>query len=165
MVGISPEVVAALVAAVATVLGSVATVVVGQNRSKRRELEEAHRQRKVEVYSKFIEGVTDVLRSAAGQGGGKLEKSRRFIDFFFKFTTDLILWGSPSVISAWSEFRDRAGESAAPQTLQRMEKLLRAIRADLGHDDRQLPEGAVVKLYLTSGTDFTSPAPGSPPAA
>ncbi|MBO1530245.1 hypothetical protein J3492_03330 [Psychrobacter sp. F1192] len=52
---IDASIAAAIIAASGTILTAVLTVVIGQTINKKREIEDAHRVFKIEIYSKFID--------------------------------------------------------------------------------------------------------------
>ena len=59
---INPSVAAAIIGAMATVIVGIAAVIITQRQTKARELEEAHRARKVEIYNNFLTIVTKVIK-------------------------------------------------------------------------------------------------------
>ena len=66
------------------------------------------------------------------------------------FKKELIIWGGHEVIRSWNDFEI---ESEKPNRdpniiLAAMEHVLRAIRKDLGHNDRQLKFGSLFGLLI-----------------
>ena len=129
----------------------------GQWRTRLREIAEAHRPKKIELYQKFMDEYVRILRESregrlqiADQGG---EPSEEFKEFYFSFNRDLILWGSAGVIRAWGRFvglgiQDPAG------VLSRVDALLKEIRADLGNSNRGLSKGDLIKLFLSDPSEY-----------
>ncbi len=67
------------------------------------------------------------------------------------FKKALLVWGSPDIIEAWNHFELVSEKSPTPDTmLTEMEKILRAIRKDLGHDDSQLKFGSIFALLIVA---------------
>ena len=106
LAGMDREVIAALVAASGTILASVGAVVYGQRRTRQSEIAEAQRPQKIEVYKNFMQFVVDIMRRSMGEtvGDDSLQLPKLELeDFFFSFTRDIILWGSPGVITAYTQ--------------------------------------------------------------
>jgi hypothetical protein len=64
-----------------------------------------------------------------------------------EFTREALLWSSTSVIKQFEKFKDTA--SGDPYTgMIEMDGLMRQMRTDLGHSNRGLAEGELLKLFL-----------------
>jgi hypothetical protein len=75
-----------------------------------------------------------------------------------KFNNDLLLWGSPKVITSWIEMmrQTEAGITDSQATmLQR--NLLRAIRKDLGQFDRKLDDRDLMRLLVNDIDEHFEP--------
>lgn len=137
----------AVIAACATVFASVATVVYTQQRTKAREIDNSHRPQKVEIYKNFMEkAVVEVLRASKEKRFDTPEFQKELEELFFKFTGDLMVWGSPAVIRAYSRFRSAGG---SPDVVLLMDDMLQAMRKDLGNSNWGLSRGDLIKLFLT----------------
>lgn len=150
LLALNAEIAAAIIATLGTVLAGVTAVIISQRWAKHREIAEAHRPQKVELYSTFIKGVMDlVLRLRDDpQQKAKATADKKIQKFFTDFTTDLILWGGPHVIQTYLRFR-AAGASEYPDVILYMDDVFRAIRRDLGHSNWGLSRGDLVKSFLT----------------
>ncbi len=60
------QVAAAIIAFSGTVIAGIATVVISQQRSKSREIAEAHRPKKIELYNSFITTMIGILQKHKG---------------------------------------------------------------------------------------------------
>lgn len=139
---VSPNVAAALITAVAAIVG----VLLTQRANKEKEVAEAHRSAKVEVYRRFMNFVTAVTCSK----GSKLE-DRLGPDFereFMEFTSELVVWGSPKVLQKFAAWRVAAQASKTPEPLLAVDDLLQAIREDLRNSNKGLKRGHLIGLYL-----------------
>ena len=150
---LDPEVLAAIIATVGTVVAAVGTVVYSQARTKQKEIAEAHRPQKVKVYSAFMDALVDLLRKTKRGELDNIAEDEDFVERFLHFKRDLIVWGSPGVISAYREFEDRALEGSARQRVLRMDKILREIRKDLGNKTWNLQHGALIQMFLNDRID------------
>jgi hypothetical protein len=72
-----------------------------------------------------------------------------------KFNNDLLLWGSPKVITAWIEMtrQTEAGLESNAQATMLQRDLLRAIRKDLGQFDRKLDDRDLMRLLVNDIDD------------
>jgi hypothetical protein len=146
---VDPQLLAAIIAAVGTVLAAVGTVVYSQARTKQLEIAEAHRPRKVEVYSNFMTALVELLRrTKRGQLEG-ITEDEEFVERFYVFKRDLIVWGAPGVIKAYRRFELGANEGSARKRILRIDTILREIRKDLGNKTWTLPRGALIQMFLT----------------
>lgn len=141
---------AAIIATATTVIVSVFGIVINQRQTKKREIAESHRPQKIELYKQFMDNVViKILHMTKKEGAKFIDKKdvkKELESFFFQFTGDLIVWGSPKVIKAYTNFRN-IGEQ--PQILLKVDDMLRAIRQDLGHNNRGIKKGDLIGLFLT----------------
>jgi hypothetical protein len=163
------DITVAVVAAAGTILASVLVVSFTQYNTKQMEVNEAHRLKKIEVYSEFGDLVFSIFQmtkipnrkdlsdeektQALKEAQGKLEES------YSSFSKKLLLWGSPEVINGWLIFTARSrsvdaeagGEEAvrgAIMNLLYMDDVFRSMRDDLELSNRGLKEGDLVKAFL-----------------
>ncbi len=143
-------VVAAIIASAATVLVSVFSLIYNQRQTKEREIAESHRPKKIKLYKRFMdEAIVGALRLAEKEDGKSIydkELQQHLKNFFLQFTADLIAWGSPQVIRAYKEYRKSPN---SPYILFKVDDMLRAIRQDLGHSNRGIHSGDLIKLFLS----------------
>jgi hypothetical protein len=132
----------AVVGTVITAVAGVAIVVYQRRREKLQELERSHRLQMGPLYTQLVEAMKD------WEGFAKKPQSEQ--EAFFKdLSTKLILFGATPVVKAWVSWqRSVASDAAPPQGLIDLEKVLLAIRADLGHDNSELKRGDVLRLFV-----------------
>ena len=141
------QVVAALVATSGTVLAAVATVVYSQRRTKDREIAEAHRPVKVEIYKRYMEALFELLLLTKKESlPDTLDErwARRFMDL----KRDLIVWGSPGILRAWTKFERESMQKPAKERVLMMDDILREIRKDLGNSNWLLQRGDLVQMFI-----------------
>lgn len=147
--GLDKNVQSTIIAAGGTIIASVIAVIYNHRRTKEREIAEAHRPQKIEVYKKFMEMYVNIIKSGKkGQiltGSGELPEDLE--NSFFEFTRDVIVWGSPDVIKAYSAFRSISGDKY--NIIFRVDEMLREIRKDLGNSNKGIKSGDLIKLFLT----------------
>lgn len=147
LLGLNENVSAAIIAACTTFLVSVVTVVYTQQKTKSREIDNSHRPQKMEIYKRFMDkAVVGILRSSKEQKLESPEFQKELEDIFYKFTGDVIVWGSPDVIKAYSAFRTTGADT---QIVVRLDDLMQAMRKDLGNSNSGLARGDLIKLFIT----------------
>jgi hypothetical protein len=131
-------------AAAGPVVAASAAIVVfaGGEYFTRQRIAQQYRWDKVaDTYAEFLNLIRRI---------GKDEAPPDIEEFMARFNNDLLLWGSPRVITAWVELtrQTEAGlrDDAHATMLQR--DLLRAIRKDLGQFDRKLDDRDLMRLLV-----------------
>lgn len=142
------QVAAAIIAFAGTIIAGIGAVVISQQRTKARDIAESHRPKKTELYSEFIRQVVGIMRDHKDKKELDSKASEKLEDFFFDFTTRVMLWGSPSVLQHYGAFR-RIGQQADPNALLLMDDILQAMRKDLGLSNWGLARGDLIKMLLT----------------
>lgn len=142
------QVAAAIIAFSGTVIAGIATVVIAQQRSKSREIAEAHRPKKTDLYNSFIVTMIGILRKHKGTDPKKLEGDKEIEEFFYEFTAEVVLWGSPSVLGHYGTFRN-LGQERTRDIILVMDDVMQAMRKDLGLSNWGLARGDLMKMFLT----------------
>lgn len=139
---------AAIIASSGTLITGIGVAVVAQQRAKSREIAEAHRPKKIKLYNSFITTMIGILRKHKGSDPKALEGDKEIEDFFYKFTSEVVLWGSPAVVRHYATFRN-LGQERNPNIILIMDDIMQAMRKDLGLSNRGLSRGALMKMFLT----------------
>ena len=114
--------------------------------SKKREIFESHRAKKMEVYDIFF-SMVEIFQDESLNKEEKLDDE--FRNQYTKLTRGLSLWASPGVIKAYLEFRATAVEgSTSTEILKSVDKVYKEIRKDLGNSNLTLQSGDLIKLNL-----------------
>lgn len=143
------NVAAAIIAGSATVLTGIVAVILGQFFARGREIAEAHRAKKTEIYAGFLQQMIHFLRKLIDDDSFDPQQNPEMEEFFFNFKRDVLLWASPKVVRVWLEFQNSDGETHGGQTLIAMDNLIRAMRSDLGLRNGLLSKGALIKVLLS----------------
>jgi hypothetical protein len=147
VIGLDEKLSAAIIAACTTVFVSVATVVYTQQKTKSREIDNSHRPQKMEIYKRFMDkAVVGLLKASKEKKFETPEFQKELEELFFTFTADVIVWGSPAVIRAYTAFRNTG---ANPDIVLRIDDLMQAMRKDLGNSNWTLNRGDLIKLFIT----------------
>jgi hypothetical protein len=140
--GVNPTVAAAAVTAMATVLVTVTTLVIGRYLERRKAVEAEIRASKIPVYTRLVSGL---MRTVLNPDSSNADDVAQFLR---DITPDLITWASDDVLLAWSKFKREAQVLASEDTVFGFEELLSAIRRDFGHSGRQIQEGDLLALFI-----------------
>jgi hypothetical protein len=147
---LSPNVIAAIVAAFATVTVSVLTIVIGKRLEALALITKEHREKKVPIYEEFIQFWFKHL--FAKKSGEMPLSDEEIIHFLSDYTQRIMVWGSDEVIVAWVRFRYSSMNAAQSQTtttvLEDYEKFILAIRKDLGHKNKGIQQGDILRLFV-----------------
>jgi len=142
------QVAAAVIAFSGTIIAGIGAVVIAQQRSKSREIAEAHRPKKIELYNSFITTMIGIIRKHKGSDSKALEGDKDIEEFFYKFTAEVVLWGSPGVLGHYATFRN-LGQEKNPNIVLIMDDIMQAMRKDLGLGNWGFSRGDLMKMFLT----------------
>ena len=148
----NPAISAAIVGAMATVLVSVGGALYTQAQIKKREIAEAHRERKVALYKEFLDVVLRIMAKENKNLSLEPISEQDLIKFLAEFKTSIILWGSPKVIKAQLNFEAISGSGG--NVLVAVDKLYLAIRDDIGLSNSGLNNHELVKMYLSDPSEM-----------
>lgn len=147
---LNSELAIAIVAAAATGLVSVVSIVLGRVVEFRGKTKELNREKKVPVYEDLI---SFMMRLLMGQKVGKAPSEAEIVEFMLEFTQRLMVWGSDEVLVSWVKFRKLALDTermkSNPMELMLIfEGLVKDIRTDLGHSNTGIGSGDVLSLFV-----------------
>ena len=146
---LNPNVAAAIVAGSATVGVSVLTVLLSKWLEARANLVKEHRERKTPIYEDLLQFMFRFLMDDKLHSAPKEQES---LKWFSSFTQKIMVWGSDEVLSAFVKFRHSAinpDPKADPiDGILNVERLILAIRKDLGHKNKGLHKGDILALFV-----------------
>lgn len=102
---------------------------------------------KVPVYEELIQFLFRIVMSTKTDNPVTEDD---IIAFMSKFTEKIMVWGSDDVIDAWAEFRNKSAvvNVNPAQVILSYEDLIKAIRRDLGHANKNLGQGRILSLFV-----------------
>ena len=133
-----------IIPASVAILVAVITAVAGKLYEQHLKIRDELRVKKAPVYEKHIAIFFKVLRTA--QATGKAPNQEDAAGAFWDVAEQMIIWASTDVIKAWNNFKMGAQSSEGQDLL---EGIFKAMRKDLGHDDRSLGKGDLLRLFVT----------------
>jgi hypothetical protein len=166
--GLNSEVAKTLLPASIAVVGSVTAVAVGKYYEVRAAIWKELRDRKAPVYEQIVTRLFSIF--FAEKMGEAKPTEADFVKFFVSSTEKLIVWGSDEVLVQFSRFRQLAitqeAERDSAKVMFLYEDFLRAIRADLGHKNKGVGRGEILRLFINDvddvmGKETVAPSPES----
>jgi len=145
---VNPTVGAGIIAASATVIVSVISVLVAKRLEYRAALLKEHREKKTPFYEEMVKFIFRIAFSE--KLGMDPLTDKEMIEKLAQFTESLVVWGSDEVIDAWFRFRNRSinGIDSPTAVLFEVESILLAIRQDLGHSNKGITKGKLLGLFV-----------------
>ena len=128
----STQLASSVVAAAGLIVAAIIANVWSKQVERKRELEQEQRKQKAAIYEEFMTFWFRVLtRHSSKENGSESPVSQEEQDeYVIGFTYKLVSWGSESFLKEYVAFKERLGQEDA---LLHFEKVLFAIRTDLGH--------------------------------
>jgi hypothetical protein len=143
----APEAIgAAVIAASATVLVSVFATLATKHLERRQEIEREQRERKLEVYKQFMDYQFAVMQQVRSEMN-EAEQSEFDRAFRVSFAKNLVSWGSEDIIKKYGDWVKWDDPEASVDILG-LEKILLAMREDLGYTNKELEDGDLLKTFL-----------------
>lgn len=149
----SPEVAAAVIGGMFTALVGIIAALLAHRSARIRASDDAHRVKKVEIYRDFLEIVARQMANENDKVSIKPLKESELIKFLVSFRSDIMLWGSPSVINAFRNFNVQC-QTGGISMFNAVDNLYRAIRKDIGLNNWGLEQNALVKMYLSDPNEL-----------
>ncbi|WP_126425183.1 hypothetical protein [Brevibacillus marinus] len=144
--GLPTEYVPAIVTAVTTFLVSLITITLGKYLERKMIIDKEMREKKIPVYNELIDFIFELM---ANPGSKSVDEMNNFIK---EFTKKILVWGSDDIIVQWSNYRNSAKKIESSKdpyvVLKELEKLLLAIRKDVGHKNKNLKEGVLLSMFI-----------------
>lgn len=140
---INPILGAGFVAASATVIVSLVSVLVSKYLERRANILAHLREKKIPTYEKIINFIFSI--TFADKLGKNRPTEKDVMQFMAEITQELVIWGSDDMLNAFYDFRKKSIENSYEETrnpynvLFAVEDLLLAIRKDLGTKIKKYP--------------------------
>ena len=126
------------------ILGSTLAVVIGKNYERKREIEAAFRQRKIEVYDEFFERLFGLFHQTGEQ--------EDLVAYMREHQRRLILWSGDKAIHEYANMmRAFRGGAETARGMLALEKYFLAVREDLGHSNAGVKRGDLISFIMTNG--------------
>ena len=155
LTALSPQVATAIVAGVATLLVSVFSVLWSKRVDRLREIEQEQRKQKIPVYEEFLSLIFRMLfAEKLGEGPVTEQDMMKSMSLFGQ---KIIVWGSDDVLKEYASWRRVAttiAEGNPAFHIFAVERLLLAIRKDVGHKNKNLKQGDLLSIFINDIDSF-----------
>ncbi len=138
--GVDGNVKAALLTGIATAWG----ILFAQSAAQKKSVDEAHREKKVEIYKKFIRNIEKMM--VATKEGRNIVDAELEKDML-RMKSDIILWGGVGVVKAFNDYEAAAAKQE--RMFSTIEKLLRAFRVDIGLSNTTIHNFDLLGMYIS----------------
>ena len=154
--GIDYKIIIGIVGVMATVISSVWIASYNARKAKEKVVYEAHREKKAEIYNQFMDTmITQMVKNMNDEKSGDELLPDNLLEFLYKFTAQVIIYGSPSVINAFDKFKNLP-ENDSRIILSIVDELFREMRKDLGESNKNIEKNTLMGLYIIGGKDAIS---------
>lgn len=150
---LEPEIYVPLTVTVVTAVLGLSATLYTQRRTRIREIEAAHRERKLEIYLEFLKFIETAILSEKPELGGKPLNENDLARKLLEFRTKAVLWGSPGVLKGVAKMT--SGQSNSPlEIFNILESIQREMRKDIGLSNWGLEKDFFAKLPLTDPSEL-----------
>lgn len=146
LLDIDSDIARAIIAAAATVIVSVISVIYGKHLEQKKKIAMDIREKKIPQYQEFINFFIDYLQDH-DKDKDNSDLDKKLEEAIVKWTKHLFIWGSDDVVSAWVKYRQMARNGSNDQILQ-IEAVFKAMRKDIGHSGGKLKKGDILGLFI-----------------
>lgn len=144
----SPQLASAIVGAGGLIFVALIANVYSKQVEHKRQIQQEQRNKKAEVYQEFMAFWFRVLTGKEEENGSESSVPQEEQDkYVTEFTYKLVTWGSESFLKDYVSFKENMKQGGASLDF---EKVLFAIRADLGYSNKGLKQGDLLKVFLDS---------------
>jgi hypothetical protein len=132
-----------------TLIVGLGAVLLSQNKIKKRELDDAHRENKIEVYNRFNDKIFELFAGSNENVTGENPSEQNLIDFMMVFKKDIMFRASPKVIKTFIKFEKNSNKANKEKTVLRLvDDIYRAMRADIGLSNFGLDNLEMITIFL-----------------
>lgn len=144
---------AAILAGVVTIIVALSTSIINYFKDQNKSMAEAHRGRKVEIYSNFSNIVFDLMKKVRNPDSVEnIDQNQQLMNRMWKLKEGILFYGSPEVIKTfnhWMKSQDD-GKALPPKVvLKNIGQVFLAMRKDLGLSNMGLNSLNIHQIYMT----------------
>ena len=135
--------------------GGLLQVLVEHNRIRSREIESRLHPDKRRVYKQALDAWWRLLERTTA--GGSAQPAKKDLAALKDAKYQMMMFASGEVITLWNEMERTAADNDVPalERLLGFDRIIRAMRRDLGYDDSELAEGQLFALIIRGGDKDT----------
>lgn len=144
LLNINPSLSVAIVAGSATILASTLTIAIGRYYEAKRDRDAVHRDKKIELYNEFLAKIFEIFLVE------EKKKEEDLVPFLREIQRKIILWSGPDVIKSYTDWHKELTSQGKPKAkaMIKMMDFFLALRKDLGHSNKGIKHGHLVRFML-----------------
>lgn len=150
---LKPEVGAAIVAGAITVVTSVYIASYNARKARERIAVEANREIKAKAYMQFMDTIIKVLKNTKSDEAGSGLPREELEEFFYDFTSAIAVYGGPTVVKAYGDWRADAAQNDGEKALTKIGAIIREMRSDLGESNSGVDANDLIGLFIIGGKE------------
>ena len=159
---LNPTVAAGIIASGATVFVSIISVLYSKHIEQKINIKKEHREKKIPVYEELLKFIFRV--AFAQKEGSEQLLDKEIIDTFSDLTQKVIIWASDDVVKSFHKFRVVSIASITEKNgflsvALSVEELFLSIRRDLGHKNKGIYPGQLLKMFVNDIDEFIKLVP------
>ena len=124
-----------------------------QEKIREREIDESHRQNKVEIYNGFLKLVSAFMQGENSNNKKKTPTSKQSQVEIEKFQNGIMLWGGPKVIAAFLNYRKESLKTTK-EMFTSIDNLYKCLREDIGLSNEGLDNFEMIQMYLSNPNEI-----------
>ena len=140
---IDAVIVVSLVTGAVSITGVVISSIISKVLDSKQRRRDYLNQKREEPYCDFINMVYKIQESSKQ---GKEYSQNDMLTDMYKFSRSLTLWGSNDVVKLWTNYRTEATKLEGTANLLFLEKILYAMRKDMGH--KKMKKGIILSFFV-----------------
>jgi len=145
----------AIIAAAIAGFGSILSLALSKAYETKASIRQELRTKKTPVYEGIVRTLFEFMLAA--KRGEPTLTDEKTTEFMWKTMEQLTIWGSDELVASFTKLKSQAiGDPL--KAIFVLEDLLFAIRKDLGHKNRGLRRGGILRLFVKDIDRYLSPA-------
>lgn len=131
---------------------------------KRKIIEQQIREQKLPVYEEFVNFLLDVFKTTKEEKEFNSKDVKKIGEFYWEMNKKSILWLSDRTFKSYSnwksltsDYADKKDKSEAEnlKLLYMLEDLILDIRSDIGHNNKNLERGDILKIFINGFDEYS----------
>jgi len=136
--------------------------VLGRYFERKKELDALYRDKKVEIYDEFLKEFFNAFQNPS-KDKAPTDTNDPLVKYFKEWQRKLLLWAGPEVIESYSQWMSALRTKPVnAESFFMTERLLLAIRKDLGHSNKGIQRGIFARLVMKNADLFLSMSKTNP---
>jgi hypothetical protein len=156
---IDPNILVAVIAGSVTILG----YFIARYFEKKKVIEQQIREQKLPAYEEFVDFLFDIFKKTKDGRKFNDKDIKELGEFYWEMNKKAILWLSDKTLKSYSTWKSMTSDYADKENrsevenlniLFALETLLLDFRNDIGHDNKNIEKGDILKIFINNFDDY-----------